>query len=114
MKKIIPIIILITAFPTLLKAQPLNSIYENNSLVSFEKYVYNPDSLFFTSIRPWLLSDFKKTFDYESAVNSYKISKFIRVASTSPHPPSKGEKESRKPQASDLLFNTHLITVNGK
>lgn len=48
--------------------QPLNSIYENNSLVSPEKYVYSSDSSFHTSVRPYLVSDLQKAFIYDAVI----------------------------------------------
>jgi hypothetical protein len=86
-----------------LLAQPLNSIYENNNLVSFEKYIYSPDSIFHTSIRPYLITDLRRTFDYETAFNSYRIEKYNHRS------PVTGR---RLPL--DILFNTNLITINKK
>jgi len=84
-------------------AQPLNSVYENNSLVSFEKFVYNPDSAFHTSLRPWLTSDLDKTFDYEYEKNRYKISRFIQP-----------ETGNLKLKTLNLIFNRSLFVVKRK
>jgi hypothetical protein len=77
-------------------AQPLNSIFENNTLVSFDKYVYGLDSAFHTSMRPYLVTDMRKTFDYDSIVKSYKISKYADK------------------KALNLIFNRSLIVLNKK
>jgi hypothetical protein len=100
-----------------LTAQPLNSIYENNTLVSFEKYAYGLDSAFHTSIRPYLVSDLKKTFNYDQALSSYYISK---KGSSSPsaisHEPSAAEVHpsalSLPPSAFNLIFNRNLIRLD--
>ena len=99
MKRII-IVLLLFAGLLRLSAQPLSSIYENKTLVSFDKYIYNPDSAFHTSVRPYLLSEFRKNFDYDSARSSYNIKKF----SGSP-----AHYTSRRP--SDVIFNTNLFIV---
>jgi hypothetical protein len=95
-----------------LLSQPLNSIYETNTLVSFEKYIYGTDSSFHTSIRPYLVSDFKKIFNYETIVTSYYIRKnkdtiqsaFSHQLSAFRLPPS----------AFNLIFNRNLFAVNKK
>ena len=99
MKRITGFLILLSPFSFLLSpllSQPLNSIYETNTLVSFEKYVYGTDSSFHTSIRPYLVSDMKKTFDYESSKDTFIISRFTNK------------------KFFNLVFNRNLIKVNRK
>ncbi len=93
MKKFLVLTIFLLA-SRLIMAQPLNSIYENNSLVSFEKYLYSKDSTYHTSIRPYLINEMKKAFDYDSVKASYQIEKY----------------KSKK--ALNLLFNRNLIVLN--
>lgn len=50
-------------------AQPLLLKYENRTLVSFEKHIYNPDSLFHTSIRPFTVTDLRKTINVNESYN---------------------------------------------
>ena len=91
------IYLLPSAFSLLpMAAQPLNSIYENNSLVSFDRYVYKPDSIFHTSIRPYLVGDLVKKFNYDSVYGSYMIKRFA----------------GRK--AMNLIFNRNLIVLDEK
>lgn len=77
-------------------SQPVNSIYESNSLVSFEKYVYNIDSSFHTSVKPYLINDLKKRHDYERTINAYCIEKY------------------KNNKFLNLIFNRNLFRVNGK
>ena len=95
MRKLLVLVIFLLA-SGLISAQPLNSIYENNSLVSFEKYLYSKDSTFHTSIRPYLITEMKKAFDYDSKKASYQIDKY----------------KSKK--GLNLLFNRNLIVLNKK
>lgn len=77
-------------------AQNLNSVYENNTLVSFEKYIYLKDSSFHTSIRPYFIPEIKKAFLYDSIINSYRIEKF------------------RDKKVLNLIFNRSLFVLNKK
>jgi hypothetical protein len=79
-----------------LNAQPLNSIYENNSLVSFEKQLYNLDYSFHTSIRPYFITDLKKKFNYDSTLNSQNIEKFYKYKTL------------------NAIFNRSLIVISNK
>jgi hypothetical protein len=98
-----------------LSAQPLNSIYDNKELVSFEKYIYSADSVFHTSIRPFLVSDLKKALNYNKVWYSYLKATGDRQPATgktdslplspSPHPPF---------SLLNLVFNTNLISVTKK
>jgi hypothetical protein len=76
-----------------LRGQDLNSIYENNSLVSFEKYIYSTDSIFHSSVKPYRISDLRNAISYDSIKDSYTIKKF------------KGRK------AAELIFNRNLIML---
>jgi hypothetical protein len=75
------------------KGQDLNSIYENNSLVSFEKNIYFSDSIFHSSVRPYRISELRKAFAYDSIKNDYTIKKY------------QGKK------ALDLIFNRNLFLL---
>jgi hypothetical protein len=72
MKRIIFIFLLLSIL-TRLDCQPLNSIYDNNKLVSFEKYIYSSDSLFHTSIRPFFVPDLRKSFSYDSVLQGGRL-----------------------------------------
>ena len=93
-----------------LGAQPLTSIYDNKDLVSFEKYIYSSDSVFHTSVRPFLVSDLKKTFDYEKVREGLIMGQGRR--DTSPRPPSRGEIMPLPRSFYNLVFNTNLIAVS--
>ena len=92
MKRLLILVLAIKCMGSV-QAQPLNSIYDNKTLVSFEKEVYKIDSSFHTSIRPFLITDFEKKFDYQTAKNSYNISKY-------------GEKKRL-----DILLNRNLLVL---
>ncbi len=77
-------------------AQELNSVYENNSLISFEKYIYTGDSSFHTSIRPYFIPEMRKAFSYDSLKNLYGIEKF------------------RNKKALNLIFNRSWILLKKK
>jgi hypothetical protein len=55
-----------------LLGQNLLSIYENNSLVSFEKNIYSSDSIFHSSIRPYSIAEMKMAFDYDSVWRGFR------------------------------------------
>jgi|WetSurSiteA1Bulk_404760.scaffolds.fasta_scaffold00362_12 hypothetical protein len=76
--------------------QQLNSIYDNNNLVSFEKYTCSTDSSFHTSIRPYFLPEMKRAFNYDSIRSSYNIERF----------------SSKK--ALILIFNRNLFILDKK
>lgn len=96
-------IALITVFSPEILSQPLNSIYDNNRFVSFEKSVYDTDSLFHTSIRPYLISDIKRKTNNYSLLKSHYIQRFLR-----PHTPH------RTSQTLNLVFNRNLVEVRKK
>ncbi len=77
-------------------SQPLISIYENNTLVSFSKHIYSTDSGFHSSIRPYMVNEMKKAFDYDSVLNSYTIARFT----------------DRK--ALNIIFNRNLLVMKKK
>ncbi len=79
---ILPFLIITAA-----SAQELNSIYDNNSLVSFDKYIYSTDSIFHTSVRPYFIPEMQSAFAYDSIMESYDIVRF------------------RGKKALDLIFN---------
>lgn len=100
--------------------QPLLYKYENRSLVSFEKLIYNPDSLFHTSIRPFMAADLRRILNYDDnfpgcfpqqAADSLAPSGSLLPASCCLLQPSS---LSLQPSAFNLLFNRHLIVVKGK
>src|SRR5512138_3777945 len=95
MKRYLPVILIFAALVPLY-GQDLNSIYENNSLVSFEKYVYSSDSIFHTSIRPYRITGLKNALAYDSIKDSYSIKKF------------------QKKKALNLIFNRNLFLLQKK
>jgi hypothetical protein len=92
--------ILLFIFPLLTcitsTAQQLNSIYNNNTFVSFEKYIYSGDSSFHTSIRPYFVPEMKLAFNYDSIRNSYDIERF------------------RNKKVLNLIFNRDLFVLKKK
>lgn len=92
MKKIVlPLLIFLTWHVS--NAQHQNSIYDNNSLVSFDKYIYSTDSIFHTSVRPYFIPEMQSAFAYDSIMESYDIVRF------------------RGKKALDLIFNRNLIEL---
>jgi hypothetical protein len=74
-------------------SQILNSSLENNQYVSYEKYIYQSDSIFHSSIRPYFIPELRKVFDYDSIKKSYEITRF------------------RKNRFLNLLFNRNLFSL---
>ncbi len=77
-------------------SQPYISIYENNSLVSFEKEVNSVSSGFHSSVRSFRKDELKKAFIYDSVINELTIARFAEK------------------KVADLIFNKNLITVSNK
>lgn len=86
----------LTIFINPIIAQELNSIYENNTLVSFEKYIYSSDSLYHTSIRPYFVPEMRGAFGYDSLRNAYLIERF------------------RNKKLLNLLFNRSWVSLKKK
>jgi hypothetical protein len=64
------------------KGQDLNSVYENSTLVTFERYIYSTDSIFHSSVKPYRINEMRKAFQYDSVRNSYNIERFGRKKAT--------------------------------
>jgi len=96
MKNFLPILLIAVFLPDIqnIQAQPLLYKYENRSLVSFEKYVYDPDSMFHTSIRPFLITELDSTFRYTEKLKEFNL--------------QAGSKWK------DILFNRNLIIIKGR
>jgi hypothetical protein len=90
------LILLFLLYPLIIKAQPSLSIYENNSLISFEKQVYSDFIGFHSSIRPFLKDELEKAFTYDSLMNELMIARF-------------SEKK-----VAGLIFNKNLFSVNNE
>jgi len=54
-------------------SQPLLYRYENRSLVSVDKIVYNADNLFHTSVRPFIVNELDSTAGYTEKMIEYHI-----------------------------------------
>jgi hypothetical protein len=92
MKRLLLLILII--IPGLFSySQILNSSIENNQYVSYEKYMYQNDSVFHSSIRPYFIPDMRKIFDYDSVKKSYEIERF------------------RNKRLMNLLFNRNLFAL---
>ena len=77
-------------------AQELNSVYDNNAYVSFEKYIYTTDSSFHTSVKPYFIPEMKQAFNYDSVKGSYGIERY------------------RSKKVLNLIFNRNLFVLKKK
>ena len=88
------LILLLPFLSFTLNGQPLLSKYNNRLLITFESFVYNPDSLFHTSIRPFMVPELNSCFRYNDNLTSYKI--------------------NTESKWKEILLNRNLVKISGK